>query len=67
MERNTPLPEWGGVRVRVSLSAGGCVLQHDQCMVFLSLHLFASFQDPLLYVNCPMVDKGTFVEQCRLA
>ena len=41
MERYSPVPGWGGVRLRHDIIAGVRLLQHDHRLVFLLLvHVF---------------------------
>lgn len=42
-------------------------LYYNMIIAWCFYYLFASFQDPLPYANCPMVDNVTFVEECHLA
>ena len=42
-------------------------LYYNMIIAWCFYYLFASFQDPLPYANCPMVDNVTFVEECQLA
>lgn len=60
-------PYLGGVgfgAVVVSLLVG---VYYNMIIAWCFFYLFASFQDPLPYASCPMVDNVTFVEECRLA
>lgn len=60
-------PYLGGVgfaSVVVCLLVG---VYYNMIIAWCFYYLFASFQDPLPYANCPMVDNVTFVEECRLA
>ena len=60
-------PYLGGVgfgSVVISLLVG---VYYNMIIAWCFFYLFASFQDPLPYANCPMVDNVTFVEECRLA
>lgn len=42
-------------------------LYYNMIIAWCFYYLFASFQDPLPYANCPTVDNVTFVEECHLA
>ncbi|KAJ7394069.1 hypothetical protein OS493_003743 [Desmophyllum pertusum] len=60
-------PYLGGVgfaSVVICLLVG---IYYNMIIAWCFYYLFASFQDPLPYASCPMLDNVTFVEECHLA
>lgn len=60
-------PYLGGVGyacVVVCLLVG---MYYNMIIAWCFYYLFASFQDPLPYANCPRLDNGTLLEECKEA
>ena len=60
-------PYLGGVGyacVVVCLLVG---MYYNMIIAWCFYYLFASFQDPLPYSNCPRLDNGTLLEECQEA
>ena len=64
---NSIHPYLGGVGYACVVVCMLVGMYYNMIIAWCFYYLFASFQDPLPYSDCPRTTNGTYVEECKLA